>query len=356
MISDNKKAALHSKAKKIWIDLDNSPHVLFFNPIIKVLKKKGYKVVVTARDFGQVIDLTELFHLQHRVIGRHYGKSKIMKSIGLLIRSLQMLSFIVRERPDLAFSHGSRSQLLIATIMGIPTVVASDYEYAKGIPFFRPALSLVPELLIKKLKMQGLKNVTGYPGIKEDVYIHGFDPDPTTVAHLGVNDNKIIVTIRPPATVAHYHSRKSDILFEKIMNYLISKESTQMVMLPRTHEQKIAIENRWPQAFNNGKITVPIKVLYGLSIIWFSDLVISGGGTMIREAAALSVPAFSIFGGKIGAVDQFLEASGRLIVLRSPSDIHSKLILTHRERPDALAHTSNRVLLHIILEIERLLE
>jgi predicted glycosyltransferase len=46
-----------------------------------------------------------------------------------------------------------------------------------------------------------------------------------------------------------------------------------------------------------------------LNLIWYSDLVISGGGTMNREAAALGVPVYSIFLGKSGAVDRYLSST-----------------------------------------------
>jgi len=349
MISANKKRALHSKLKKIWIDLDNSPHVLFFNPIIKELKKRGYRVFVTVRDYAQVIELAELFCLQYRVIGRHYGKSKIVKFIGLLIRSLQMLPFTLRERPDLAFSHGSRSQLLTARIMGVPTVMAFDYEYAKGIPFLRPTLSLVPELLCEKLKREHRKNVTGYPGIKEDVYVHDFEPNPSAFASLGISSDKIIVTIRPPATTAHYHASKSDELFDQGVNYLLSNENIQIILLPRTKKQKLLLKGTWHDAFLSGKIMVPPHALHGLNIIWYSDMVLSGGGTMIREAAALGVPAYSIFGGKIGAVDQYLSESGRLILIEKAADLKSKLKIIRRSIPER-PEFRNRHALEAILD------
>ena len=64
---------------KIWIDLDNSPHVPFFAPIVEELEKRGYPLVITARDCFQVRELADLFHLNYRLIGRHSGKSKIRK-------------------------------------------------------------------------------------------------------------------------------------------------------------------------------------------------------------------------------------------------------------------------------------
>ena len=43
-----------AKPKKVWIDIDNSPHVPFFLPIIEELEKANIEVVLTARDIYQV--------------------------------------------------------------------------------------------------------------------------------------------------------------------------------------------------------------------------------------------------------------------------------------------------------------
>jgi predicted glycosyltransferase len=98
-----------SFGRKIWIDLDNSPHVPFFAPIIEELERAGCSVLVTARDCFQVCELADLLHLEYRRVGHHYGKNKVLKLTGLCWRALQLLSSVVRYKPQLALSHGSRS-------------------------------------------------------------------------------------------------------------------------------------------------------------------------------------------------------------------------------------------------------
>jgi predicted glycosyltransferase len=61
--------------------------------------------------------------------------------------------------------------------------------------------------------------------------------------------------------------------------------------------------------------------------------VISGGGTMNREAAALGVPVYSIFRGKIGAVDQYLADHGRLTLIETVDDLQKKIALVPWSRP-----------------------
>ena len=342
--------------KKIWIDLDNSPHVLFFVPIIKELEKLGYRVIVTVRDYAQVCGLANLFNLEYTRIGRHYGKNKILKTVGLLIRALEMTPILLAGKPNLALSHGSRSQLIIAKVTSIPTVMAFDYEYTQWIPFTRPTLGLVPELLAKNCIKKKAKRIASYPGIKEDVYIHDFVPNPTILTSLGINDGKVIATIRPPASAAHYHVSKSDKLFEAIIDYLGHKANIRMVMLPRTKEQDVKIRKKWSNLFEKGKIIIPDQVLNGLNLIWHSDIVISGGGTIIREAAALNVQAYSIFGGKIGAVDKYLSDNKRLFILKSVEDVHSKVNLTKRNRPPKPINSNTGALRIIVNEITKILE
>ena len=54
---------------------------------------------------------------------------------------------------------------------------------------------------------------------------------------------------------------------------------------------------------------------------------------MNREAAALGVPVYSIFRGKIGAVDHYLARQGRLTILESPEDVRNKIKLVPWNSP-----------------------
>src|SRR5438270_10085491 len=93
-----------STPKKIWVDLDNSPHVPFFRPIIEELRKRNYDVLVTGRDAYQVRELVEFYGMSAKIIGKHHGKHKILKVIGTCQRALALLGTARREKPDLAIS------------------------------------------------------------------------------------------------------------------------------------------------------------------------------------------------------------------------------------------------------------
>ena len=121
--------SLHSNPTKrpIWIDLENSPHVPFFAPIIEELRGRGYPVVLTARDCFQVRELADLLHLQCRLVGHHPGKSNVRKMAGLCLRASKLAWLTRAQKPVLGVSHGSRSQLMACDLLGIPAVFLRDY-------------------------------------------------------------------------------------------------------------------------------------------------------------------------------------------------------------------------------------
>jgi len=344
-----------SGAKKIWIDLDNSPHVPFFAPIVDELQKRGYTVLLTARDCSQVCELAQVLKMNSKLIGRHYGKNKLLKVVGLAVRALQLTPTVLREKPDLALSHGSRSQLLAAALTGVPSIVMMDYEFAQGLVLTRPAWVMLAEPIPEAAIPLDRTRILKYPGIKEDVYVPRFKPDPAFKTSLGLCEADLIVTVRPPANEAHYHNPLSDRLFDAVLDFLGSKPETKIVLLPRYRAQELAVRKSWPRLFAARQIIVPEHAVDGLNLIWHSDLVISGGGTMNREAAALGVPVYSIFRGKIGAVDRYLAETGRLVLLESAEDVHTRIVLNRRCRPPEPDSCNNRALGTIVDTLTKIL-
>lgn len=344
------------KTMKIWIDLDNSPHVPLFLPIIEELQARGYEVVVTARNAFQVRELADLHGLEYRLVGRHHGKHFLLKLLGLGVRALQLLPIAVRERPALTVSHGSRSQLAVSALLGIPSLMMSDYEFAWTWAMIRPTWVMVPEVIPSESIHTDPDHVLHYPGIKEDVYVSRFQLDPTLREQLGVSQDDLLVTLRPPATEAHYHNPESEELFRAAVDRLASDPRIRVVLLPRSGRQAEFVRKTWPALVESSKIILPPHVLDGLNLIWHSDLVISGGGTMNREAAALGVPVYSIFRGPLGAVDRFLASQGRLVIVSNVHEVHSKIPLVARNRGAAPRMEARTALSAIVEHIIKILE
>jgi hypothetical protein len=347
-----------ASSQRIWIDLDNTPHVPFFLPIIRELEREGHSVVVTARDAFQVCAVADYHGLNYTKVGRHYGANKGMKVAGTLWRAAQLLPFALREKPDISISHGSRPLVIVSALLRIPSMLLFDYEHAERIPFVKPALGVAPESIDDpELAKDFRYGVRSYPGLKEDVYAASFRPDPSIMASLGVTDQDILVTIRPPATEAHYHNPEAETLFVDVVELLGATPGVRMVILPRTAgAQREFVYRTWPRWCEEKKIIVPQHALDGLNLIWFSDLVVSGGGTMNREAAALGVPVYSIFRGKLGAVDRYLAREGRLVLIENREDVRSRIRVVKRAKGTAPAGAERLALRQILNAAHELME
>ena len=341
---------------KIWIDLDNTPHVPFFIPIIRELERRGHQVVLTARDAFQVCELSDEKGLKYTKIGHHYGKNPFMKVFGLLWRSAQLLPFCLRQRPSLALSHGSRSQALLCNLLRIPTVIVMDYEHARTIPLARSRWEIVPEALLGKKLYSKPKHIRYYRGIKEDVYISEFKPDPSLLEELGLRHDETVITVRPPANEAHYYNPESDVLFFELMSRISRTPGVRAVLLPRNRRQELALRADHPEWFKNDKTAVPPRALDGLDLIYLSDLVVSGGGTMNREAAALGVPVYSIFRGKAGVVDRRLEQEGLLTLIGSTEEVWTKIRFARRDKSRLPDNKPRPALDDIVNHIEEIIQ
>ncbi|MDD5232383.1 MAG: DUF354 domain-containing protein [Syntrophales bacterium] len=339
--------------KKIWIDLDNTPHVPFFHPIIRELRKKGYPVLITARDCFQVCGLADLYGMSYQRIGIHYGKNKAMKVLGTVFRAVQLTPVMLREKPVLAVSHGSRSQLLLSRLQGIKSVLIMDYEFSQKIA--DPSWIIMPEVIPDSSLPFRNSRIIRYPGIKEDVYVPEFESDSGILGDLGISAAELVATIRPPATEAHYHNPESEILFSEVISRL-GAEEVRMIILPRNERQNETVRKQWTRLIENGRIVIPEKVVNGLNLIWHSDLVISGGGTINREAAALGVPVYSIFRGRLGAIDDYLSREGRLHIIAYPEDVKTSIVLQRRKKDGGRPGRRTDALRKIVTSIEKIME
>jgi predicted glycosyltransferase len=110
--------------------------------------------------------------------------------------------------------------------------------------------------------------------------------------------------------VSLYHRFEND-LFAGVLDRLADGQT---VVLPRTPEQRSELHR-------SGRFIVPERAIDAQSLVAYADVVVSAGGTMNREAVALGTPVYTVFEGRLGAVDERLIAEGRLRRLTAPDEL-----------------------------------
>jgi predicted glycosyltransferase len=295
-----------------------SAHVLVFRPLIEIMRARGDDVQITARDYAQTLQLLELHGLQAEVIGRHGGRSRLQKARQMTHRLGALRRWAKGRDFDVALAHGSHELTMTARRLGVPSSTTFDYEFATlqhQLGCRAATRVLVPEAIPpERLRPYGVKppKLVQYPGLKEEYYLADFEPDRSLLARFGVDPSKMLVVLRPPPDVSLYH-RHSNPLFPMTLDHLGRLDDVHAFVLPRTEEQR-----EFVRSLDLPSVILPEAAVDAQSLIALADLVVSAGGTMNREAAALGVPVYTTYGGRLGGVDEELIREGRLRPLTDP--------------------------------------
>ena len=309
---------------KIWIDLSNSPHALLFEPIVRTLRERGHTVDLTARENAQTVELARSRWPKVEVIGGESPRGRVAKAAALGKRVRDLSRWCRARRPDVAVSHNSYAQIVAAKACRVPAVTAMDFEHqpANHLAFRLARTVLLPEA------MQGLDlaragataaKVRFYPGLKEEVYLGGFEPDVSVVERLGIDRRRtsVLIVARTPPSRALYHGSDNP-AFVQALRTGAAIPGSRVVVLARHPEQRAELEQ-----LNLGNLVIPSAAVDSRSLLYAADLVIGAGGTMTREAALLGTRTVTVFAGRPPAVDLWLERRGRLLRLTSSDQLRS---------------------------------
>ncbi len=316
---------------KVWIDLTNSAHVVVLRPLVDLLEADGHDVTLTARPLSHTTELLDDWGHPYTAIGHHGGAGKLGKTLAAGSRVAQAFGFARGKNFDYGLAHGSTDLPPVGRVLGVPNTTMFDYEWARLQHEVNCRLAtrvLVPDAIpADRLAQYGARppKLVQYPGLKEEYYLSDFEPDPAELAALGLDQGQMIAVVRTAPSYALYLGGSENELVPRVLRRLLD-EGAQVVVLARTDDQRRALRDVDPA------LVVPDRAVDGRSLAGLADVVVSAGGTMIREAAVLGTPVWSIFEGRLGAVDEALEHEGRVRFLRDPAELVVEKAPAKRER------------------------
>jgi predicted glycosyltransferase len=293
-------------------------HVLVFRPLMKLLRERGAEIQVTSRDYAQTLQLLALHGIEAEVIGKHGGRSRLGKARSMASRLRTLRHWAKGRNFDIALAHGSHELTMTARRYDIPSATTFDYEFAwlqHQLGCRAATKVVVPDSIPpERLAKYGTEppKLLQYPGLKEEYYLADFEPDRSVLERFELDPSRTLVVVRTPPDVSLYH-RRSNPLFPQVLDYLGRQETVRAIVLPRTAEQRDYV-----RSLVLPSVAVPQEAVDAQSLIALADLVVSAGGTMNREAAALGVPVYTTYGGRLGGVDEALIREGRLRPLTDP--------------------------------------
>jgi predicted glycosyltransferase len=316
---------------RVWVDLTNPAHVVVLRPLVELLEADGHDVTLTARPLSHTTELLDDWGHPYTTIGHHGGASRAGKALAASSRAAQALAFARGKRFDYALAHGSTDVPPVGRVLRIPNTTMFDYEWASLQHHLNCRLAtrvLVPDAIpAARLASYGAKppKLVQYPGLKEEYYLGQFVPNESVLAELGLDRERVTAIVRTAPSYALYLGGSENELLPRVLRRLVAADA-QVVVLTRTDEQRRAL-----RALDESLI-VPEHAVDGRNLAALADLVVSAGGTMIREAAVLGTPVWSIFEGRPGAVDERLASEGRVRFLRDPDELVVEKAPAERER------------------------
>ena len=334
---------------RIWVDITDASAVVFFAPIVRRLEDAGHTVTLTARRFAGADLVLRRYGLGGVLTTQHRGGSLGTRAVGLVNRTAQLLGSASSGRFDVAAGSHASDFVLTAWTLAVPQMTFLEPE--------RPGRSnLVNLRLVDEVAVPEAVPVTAltsagapadklfrYPGFKEEYYLYDAQPDPEALHRLGVGRRRIVGVVRPAAprtrlpggvvspadeaapaaeaaltgdaapaaeAVPAAEARLTDLL-----RGLAGRRNLTLIVAARDQDQR-----RRLLALDLPGVILPDGPVDGVGLMAAADFVVGLRGAMLREAAALGTPAYTL-SSSAGAVEASLLADGRLTRAAGPDDI-----------------------------------
>lgn len=328
---------------KIWIDIINPSDALFFKALIPELSE--YKTHITTRNRAETVELVNSFNMKSQIIGRDYN-DPIRKSLNTIHRTINLALKVPRFNASLSFENGmavfaSRmrskpsilyrdNDLVLSQRTSVKSIVKSIETKIKA----RANYTIIPSAYdVEGLIKEGAKkeNIFQFDGYKEDVYIADYKPDSNFKDKIPYED---FVVLRPEALGSFYVKEKKGIVPELLASFI--EKGVNVVYLPREKEDiKYA---------NGLDVFIPKKALNGLDLCYYADAVLTGSGTLAREAAIMGTTSVSFFPSEILlSVDKRLVEEGKIFHSRDPREIVQYVLSQRKKKSKSNLEQSKKV-------------
>jgi predicted glycosyltransferase len=265
---------------KIIIDILHPAHVHLFKNFIWEMKKKGHKILVTARQKDVALKLLDAYRIKYIKISR-IAKSKPGLLWEFISRNIKFYKIAKRFKPDVLMGAMGPTISLVGFLMGIPRVVFYNNEEARLTNFFvQPLATAFITSTSYEGKVKG-KHIT-HNSYHELAYLHPkyFAPDKKVLRLAKVEDEKFFIVRFVSWQSSHDIGARG---LQDRLGFIQSLEKHGKVV--------ITSEKNFP-GLEKYQIKIPPQKMHDL--LAYATLCIGESATMAAEAALLGVPSIYI--------------------------------------------------------------
>ncbi|MEE9377491.1 MAG: DUF354 domain-containing protein [Candidatus Lokiarchaeia archaeon] len=305
--------------KRIWIDIEQPKTAIMFNSLYKMFENEDTELLITARDYDSTYQILDDFEVSYKKIGKHGGEKLENKLETYIDRMKQLLPIIKKFSPDYFVTFLSVEGTRIAYGLKIPSIGMNDEPRNKPVcKLIHPFIGniITPECIPKDLYIKLYADpdkIIRYNGLDEIAWISEYNPNPDIPKNFDLEKGKYVI-IRTEPTHASYLIHKIKPEETQIKKFFppIFKEfpNYKYFLLVRSKKQEQFLSKGLKTLIKENNVIITRYLPNIMDLFFYGALVISGGGTIVRESSLLNVPSIEFFPGESAPQDKFLIKNG----------------------------------------------
>jgi predicted glycosyltransferase len=325
--------------KKIWIDIEEPKTGIMFKPLIEKFHQNNFETFITARDYDSTYQILDEFGLKYEKVGQHGGENLEDKLKAYIDRLGSLINQVLAFKPDFLVTFSSVEGARISYGLNIPSIGYNDEP--RNIPVCKlifPYLDkiIVPQCVPKdwyiKLHADPEKLIP-YNGIDEIAWLSEYKPNPDILGKHDLKKGEYVI-LRTEPSFASYFIDKLDpyktIISEFLPDLFKKFPNQKYIIIVRTKKQETYLKRKMKSYLQEKNLILTRFMPSMVDLCFYASLVISGGGTIVRESSLLGVPSIEFFPGETAPQEHFLMNNGfPLIHIKEKTQIleHSMEIL-----------------------------
>jgi hypothetical protein len=284
-----------------------------------MFKNEGAELLITARDYDSTYKILDNHNMQYKKVGKHGGAQLEDKLEAHINRLKELLPLVTGFSPEFFVNFISVEGVRIAYGLQIPSIGFNDEP--RNIPVCKLIFPFIGKLITPKCIPKenyielGLdpKKIIRYNGIDEIGWLSEFEPDPEILNTYNLEKGKYVVMRSEPSAACYFidELKPNKTLLSEIFPPLFKRfPNHKYFLLVRSQEQKNYLKQGLKEYKDEQNLIITRYIPHLNSLCYYSSLVISGGGTIVRESSLLNVPSIEYFPGETAPQEHFLRNNG----------------------------------------------